>query len=334
MTPFDQERDCVEAIKRIEGWNDILVICHANPDGDALGSMCGLVRGLRALGKRADWYCADPVPQKFTYLFEGLEPLGFEPAHAVTVDVADQKLLGDAWERFGEKIELAIDHHGTHKPFAPARWVCGEYAATAEMIWCLLDMMGYNCLKAHPAQEDVWFAQCIYTGVATDTGCFRFQNTTWFSHLVAASIQEIGVDVSEINRNLFETRSLAYFRAERRILEEMELFCGGRAAMVLLPQSFYTETGAREDEAEAAVGQLRQIEGVLLGITVKEKPDGSIKGSLRANPPVNAAAICERLGGGGHAGAAGCGFEGLSMAEARLKMIEACEQYLAEIGCV
>lgn len=326
MTPFDQERDCVEAIKRIEGWNDILVICHANPDGDALGSMCGLVRGLRALGKRADWYCADPAPQKFAYLLEGLEPLGLEPAHAVTVDVADQKLLGDAWERFGGKIELAIDHHGTHKPFAPARWVEPESAAAAELVWLLLKELG-----AEISREA---AEAVYTGIATDTGCFRFRNTTGRTLRIGAEALEAGARAGDLNQRLFETKSLAYFRAERRILEEMELFCGGRAAMVLLPQSFYTETGAKEDEAEAAVGQLRQIEGVLLGITVKEKPDGSIKGSLRANPPVNAAAICERLGGGGHAGAAGCTLEGLDMAGARLKIMEACEQYLAEIGCV
>lgn len=315
-----------ETAALLRGWDNILVICHANPDGDALGSMCGLVRGLRALGKRADWYCADPVPQKFTYLFEGLEPLGLEPAHAVTVDVADQKLLGDAWEKFGGKIELAIDHHGTHKPFVPARWVEPESAATAELVWLLLKELGADISRET--------ADAVYTGIATDTGCFRFRNTNGRTLRIAAEALEAGARAGDLNQRLFETKSLAYFRAERRILEEMELFCGGRAAMVLLPQSFYTETGAREDEAEAAVGQLRQIEGVLLGITVKEKPDGSIKGSLRANPPVNAAAICERLGGGGHAGAAGCGFEGLSIAEARLKMMEACEQYLAEIGCV
>ncbi len=331
MTPFDQDRDCMEAAKLIESWDDILVICHANPDGDALGSMLGLVRGLRSMGKRAGWYCADPAPQKFAYLFEGLEPLDFTPAHVLTVDVADQKLLGDAWEKFGDKIELAIDHHGTHKPFAPARWVCGEYAATAEMIWCLLDMMGYNPQKAHPSQEDVKTAQCIYTGVATDTGCFLFQNTTWFSHMVAASIQRIGVDVSEINRGLFETKSLAYFQAERRMLEGMELFGGGKAAMALLPQSLYAETGAREDEVDAAVGQLRQIEGVLVGVSIKEKPSGEIKASLRTNPPANASAIAQRFGGGGHAGAAGCTLDGMDMAQARLAMMRACEDYLAEL---
>ena len=106
---------CKEAAALLRGWDDILVVCHASPDGDALGSMFGLVRGLRALGKRADWYCADPVPKKFAYLAEDMKNLDLTPAHVVTVDVADQKLLGDAWEKFGGQIQLAIDHHGTHR---------------------------------------------------------------------------------------------------------------------------------------------------------------------------------------------------------------------------
>ncbi len=317
---------CKETAALLEGWENILVVCHKNPDGDALGSLFGLVRGLRALGKQADWYCADPVPEKFRYLAQGMENTGFSPAHVLTVDVADRALLGDAWEKFGDKIELAIDHHGTHKAFAPAQWVEPESAATAELVWLLLKELG-----ADVSRET---ADAVYTGIATDTGCFRFRNTTGRTLRIAAEALEAGARSGELNQHLFETKSLAYFQAERHMLESMELFCGGKAAMVLLPQSFYTETGAREDEADAAVGQLRQIEGVLVGITVKERPDGELKASLRANPPVNAAAICERLGGGGHAGAAGCTLAVSSMAEAAQVMRTACQQYLAEIGCV
>lgn len=112
---------CNETAALLRGWDDILIICHENPDGDALGSLFGLVRGLRSMGKQADWYCASPVPEKFSYLAQGVENTGLTPAHVLTVDVADQKLLGDAWEKSGGKIDLAIDHHGTHKAFAPAR---------------------------------------------------------------------------------------------------------------------------------------------------------------------------------------------------------------------
>ena len=190
------------------------------------------------------------------------------------------------------------------------------------MIWLLLKELGADLSREA--------ADAVYTGIATDTGCFRFRNTTGRTLRLAAEAMEAGARAGELNRHLFETKSLAYFLAERHMLESMELFCGGKAAMVLLPQSFYAETGAREDEADAAVGQLRQIEGVLVGITIKERPNGEIKASLRTNPPVNASAICERLGGGGHAGAAGCTLAGMDMAQARETMKAACQAYLAE----
>lgn len=325
--PFDRDPGCIEAVKLLESWDDILVICHQSPDGDALGSMAAMVRGLRAKGKRADWYCADPVPPKFSYLFEGMEKQEFEPSHIMTVDVADQKLLGNAWDLYGDRIELAIDHHGTHKEFAPARWVCAGYAATAEMIWCLLDMMGWRPDKAA--------AECIYTGIATDTGCFRYQNVTGFTHLVAGSIlDEIGVDCAAVNRRLFETRTRASLEAERLIMNSLEFSCGGKAALVQVPQSVFAKTGAAESELDGVESLPRQVEGVLIGITVKEKPDGKIKISLRTNPPANAAEICRRFGGGGHEGAAGCSFEGIAMSEARAKLLEACRQYLEEIGSI
>lgn len=334
MMRFDDDPGCLEAAKLLESWDDILVICHASPDGDALGSMSGLVRGLRALGKRADWYCADPVPDKFLYLFEGLEEQGFEPGHVMTVDVADQKLLGDAWDKFGERIELAIDHHRTHKPFASTRWVGPEYAATCEMVWRLLDMLGCTPLKAHPGKEDVKVAQCIYTGIATDTGCFKYANVTAATHMIAASCLEVGVDCAAVNQKLFDTKTRAQIEAERRVLETMEFFADGKAAIVQVPLSLLEETGAKDEDVGDVVNLPRQVEEVLIGVAVKEKEPGKMKVSLRTNPPVNAAEICGKFGGGGHAGAAGCSFEGLSMTEASCQIMAACEEYLKEMGSI
>lgn len=327
MTPFDQEQGCMETAKLLESWDDILVVCHANPDGDAIGSMTALVRGLRALGKRADWYCADPAPRKMAFLFEGLEPLGFEPAHVMTVDVADRKLLGDAWEKFGGKIELAIDHHGVHRPFVENRWVDPQSAATAEMIWLLLKELGVSL--------DTAMLGCLYTGIATDTGCFRYRNVTPRTLRIAAELLEAGARVGDINHLIFETKNLAAVRAEVMELETLEIFCGGKCSMVQIPRSIIEKTGADEGDMDGSVGRAAaEIEGVLIFVSLKEKEDGSIKASLRATPPANAAVIAQRFGGGGHVGAAGCPLDGMDMAEARLKMMEACEQYLKEIGSI
>lgn len=316
--------DCKGTAELLQGWDDILVICHANPDGDAIGSMSGLVRGLRALGKRADWYCADPVPRRQAFLFEGLEKQGFEPVHVMTVDVADKVLLGDAWDKFGERIELAVDHHGTHVPFARSRWVDPGSAAAAEMVWLLLGELGA------PIGKEI--ANSIYMGIATDTGCFRHRNTTPRALRIAADMLELGAAAGDINQSEFGTKSRAQIEAERLVMETMEFFAGGKAAMVQMPLSVYESTGAKDEELGGLPDMPRQVEGVLIGVILKEKPDGQIKVGVRTNPPANAAEICQRFGGGGHPGAAGCSFQGIAMDEARKKMVAACEEYLYENG--
>lgn len=317
---------CKETARLIEGWDDILVICHENPDGDALGSMFGLVRGLRALGKRAGWYCASPVQPKFSYMCEGMENTVAEPAHILTVDVADSRLLGDAWDRFAGRIELSIDHHGTHVPFAGERWVEPESAAAAELVWLLLKELG--------ADPDSITAGCLYTGMATDTGCFRYRNVTPRTLRAAAGALEAGADAGGINQRIFETRTRASMEAEKLITDSLEFACGGRIALIQIPLSVYADTGADESEVDGVESLPRQVEGVLIGVTVKEKPGGKIKISLRTNPPANAADICVPLGGGGHPGAAGCSFEGAAMAEARERILAACERYLKETGSI
>lgn len=318
---------CKEAAALIKGWDNILVICHENPDGDALGSMFGLVRGLRSMGKRAGWYCASPLPRRFAYLAQGLSGGDFAPAHILTVDVADQKLLGDAWKKFGDGIELAIDHHGIHRPFVDVRWVDPESAATAEMVWLLL--------KELEATPDIQTLGCLYTGIVTDTGCFRYRNVTPRTLRIAAELLEFGAPAGDINKNIFENKNLAAVRAEVMELNTLEVFCGGKCSMIQIPRSIIESTGADEGDMDGSVGRAAaEIEGVLLFVSLKEKEDGSIKASLRATPPANAAVIAQRFGGGGHVGAAGCPLEGMDMAGARLKMMEVCEEYLKEIGSI
>ena len=155
---------CPETAALLRQWDKILVMSHASPDGDTLGSASALLRGLSSLGKQVDFLCADPVPEKFSYLFAGLPLGGFEPAHVMTVDVADKALLGKAPQELVARVELAIDHHGTHVPFAPQRWVEADSAATVELIYALLGELGVELDRA--------MADCLYTGLATDTGCF------------------------------------------------------------------------------------------------------------------------------------------------------------------
>ena len=177
-------------------------------------------------------------------------------------------------------------------------------------------------------------AGCLYTGMATDTGCFRYRNVTPKTLRAAAEALEAGAGAGDINQRVFETRTRASLEAEKLITDTLEFHCGGKLAIIQLPLSVFKKTGAEESELDGVESLPRQVEGVLAGITVKEKPDGKIKISLRTNPPANAAAVCTGFGGGGHQGAAGCSFEGISMAGAREKILRACEEYLKEIGSI
>jgi len=315
--------NCSDTAAVLREWDHILVLSHASPDGDTLGSACALMRGLISLGKQVDFRCGDEVPEKFQYLFEGLRFGGFAPQHVMTVDVADLSLLGSIRQEYGGRIELAIDHHGTHRAFTEKRWVEPDSAATAEMIWLLLKELGVRPDKAA--------ADCVYTGISTDTGCFRYRNVTPRTLRIAAEAMEAGADAGEINRLMFECKSRAQADAERMALDSMEYFCGGKCAMICVPRSVLERTGAKDSELDGVAALPRQIEGVIVGVTLKEKEDGSIKVSVRANPPADAAAVCQKFGGGGHTGAAGCSFPGLSMDEAAGKMAAACEEYLKGI---
>ena len=204
--------------------------------------------------------------------------------------MADKALLGKAPQELVARVELAIDHHGTHVPFAPQRWVEADSAATVELIYALLGELGVELDRA--------MADCLYTGLATDTGCFRYRNVTPRTHRIAADLLELGAQSGDINQRMFESKS----------------------------------RGVEENDLDGIASLPREIQGVVLGITLKEKEDGKVKVSVRANPPADASVLCARLGGGGHQGAAGCSLGTISLQEAQEKMEQACGSYLEELG--
>ena len=314
---------CPETAALLRQWDQILVMSHASPDGDTLGSASALLRGLSSLGKQVDFLCADPVPEKFSYLFAGLPLGGFEPAHVMTVDVADKALLGKAPQELVARVELAIDHHGTHVPFAPQRWVEADSAATVELIYALLGELGVDLDRA--------MADCLYTGLATDTGCFRYRNVTPRTHRIAADLLELGAQSGDINQRMFESKSRGQVEAERIAMDSLAFSSQGLVAILEVPYSLFARTGVEENDLDGIASLPREIQGVVLGVTLKEKADGKVKVSVRANPPADASQLCSRLGGG-HQGAAGCSLCQVTLEQARQTMEQACAQYVKELG--
>lgn len=314
--------DFSEAAALLKEQDKVLILCHGHPDGDTLGSGFALLRGLRALGKKARVLCCDPIPQKYAYMYEGLEEESFEPWFIMCVDVADPKLLGTAVrEEYEGKIALCIDHHGSNKLFAEKTCLDASAGANAENIYRVLKALGVSFTKE--------IADCIYTGVTTDTGCFRYANATAGTHRIAAEMILAGADSAEINRVMFETKTKSYAALERMALDSLELHMSDKVALIKLTQDMFKKSGADESDVDGIASIPRQIEGVLAGATIRERKDGKFKVSLRTHAPVDASAVCGILGGGGHPRAAGCELPG-TLEEAKALLLKTIEGYFKE----
>ena len=292
-----------------------VILTHRKPDGDTLGSSAALCRGLRSLGKTAHILENNEVTPLFAPLMEGLTKATPEDGDLlIAVDVAADNMLPKAFEHLKNCIDLRIDHHGSGREYTPREYVDSESAACAEIIWELLLDMG--------AEPDEKMAEAVYVGVSTDTGCFRFANTNAHTFDVAADCAAAGADIFEWNRKLFDTNSLSKLRLQAWIVENFKLLCDGKIALCALPASVEEELGVTEDDMGNVSGFLRSIEGVCVAALLRNAGAENTKVSVRSIPGYNAASICERFGGGGHAGAAGCSIR-KPLAEAAMEMEQA-----------
>lgn len=279
--------------------NNIEILTHVYPDGDCLGSGFGLCLALRQLGKNVNVITTD-TPKNFRFITDMAEPRDFTPEFIVSTDVADVKLLGKNREKYEGRIDMCIDHHGSNVIEAEYRYVDAEAAAAGEIIYELIKELGAEITKE--------IADCLYTAVSTDTGCFRYINTTSKTMRIAADLLDLGCDSAYINKVMFETKTKRRVELERDVLKNM-IFCADDKCAIIYTTCEMVE-GMGDDETEGIASIPRQIEGVKLGITIREKQGGEYKISARTNGDVDACAFCARFGGGGHVGAAGCTIHG------------------------
>ena len=298
-----------EAVGLLKEKDNILILTHRNPDGDTLGSGFALLRALKDMGKRARLINVDGIPEKFAYLYEGIGEDDFTEEFVVSVDVAGRKLLGDDFAvKYGDRVGLAVDHHETSNYFAEKTYCESDSASCCEIIYLLIKAMGT------PVTKEI--ADCIYTGMSTDTGCFKYSNVTPRTHRIAAELIEAGADHSRINVRMFETKTMGDFMLQKMCLDTLEVFGGGKVAMISVSKAMLNECGVDKAALDAIKPLTRQIEGVEIGITVKEEGDGKTGISIRTGENYDASAICANFGGGGHIRAAGCEIKG-SIEEAK-----------------
>ena len=198
--------ECANTLKEKD---NILILTHANPDGDTLGCGYALCRALMKIGKICSVINADNIPKKYNYLFDDIVEIKFKPDYIVAVDVATVNLLGGLEEQY--KVDMCIDHHSTNTEYADLLLLEDVPAACQIM---------YDVVLALGIEVDKKIADCLYTGLTTDTGCFRYDSTTAQTYRVAADLIEAGADNGRINRIMFETKTKTYARLKGLLLSQ------------------------------------------------------------------------------------------------------------------
>ncbi len=295
-----------ETARFLTGHDSFAIVTHRRPDGDTVGSAAVLCLGLRQLGKTAHVLENPEITEKYVHLHRGLTKQQAAPEDTVvSVDVASPNMLCDTFRAL--EIALRTDHHGTATSFTPYELVAPDAAACGEIVYDVLTELGVTL--------DVPMATALYTAVSTDTGCFRYANTTAHTLRTAAACKEAGADTFSLNQALFETNTLARLRLQGWLVENALFLQEGKIALCALPLSKEQELGLTEDDLENISSFPRTIAGVRIAAMLRQEPDGRIKLSVRAVPGCDASAICAIFGGGGHKGAAGASMD-MTMAEA------------------
>lgn len=314
--------------------NHTLILMHKNPDGDAVGSAFALKILIEKLGGSALCICCDEVPERLKFLLTGQEncevnentDIGALLASAqriVAVDVASPSQLGKLYEIFEGKIDLSIDHHITGEAIAP-RFIDNTAAAAGELILNIAEvlLLGKNSV---PDLNDSGFYERVYAAVSSDTGCFKYSNTTPETHRRAANILEHGIDAADINRRLFDSRTPDEMRGILMTYENIKIHCDGHLSSLLITRELLEKYGLQDKEIGSIVDTVREVDGVLVGFTIRQTKDDLAKFhvSSRANVDIDVAAVCADFGGGGHIRAAGCTLTSDTPDEAYETMIKA-----------
>jgi len=274
------------------------ILTHRRPDGDTLGCAAALCRGLRKLGKTAYILENPEISDRFRWLHEGLtKPAAEEGDTVVSVDVASPGMLPESFQSLLGGIALRIDHHASATSFTEEEQVDASSASCAEIIWDVLEEMG--------VAPDRDIAEAVYVGTSTDTGCFRYANTSAHTFLTAAKCAQAGARIYELNQELFETNTLAKLKMQGWIVEHMQMLADGKMAICAIPRQVELDIGVTQDDMDNISSFPRTVAGVCVAATLRETKEGDVKISVRAIPGYDATKITEPFGGGGHKGAAG-----------------------------
>ena len=293
-----------ETVSFLKESDNFIILTHRRPDGDTVGSASALCRGLRGIGKCAYLSDNDGVTRRLAPFAEGLfAPEGYTPDTVIAVDIADEKLFCASDGHYCGKVDLCIDHHPTNTQYARHLLLDQGEAATGAIVWQLIGEIG--------ADKTREICNAVYLAIATDTGCFKYSNTTPLCHRAAAECIELGADFHPINTAFFVVKTPARLALESEMFGSLVMSECSRACIAVISRDFIERTQADMDDLDNLSSLLMQLEQIKVGgLLTETKQRGTYKLSVRSRAPVNAAAVCAKFDGGGHARAAGGSLSG------------------------
>ena len=311
--------------QRLMTADNILILCHKNPDGDTIGCGSALYCALKALDKNVAVLCSDAIPNRYAFTNAHMFKGEFEPQTVVAVDVASVQLFGEnnGMTQFSRHVDLCIDHHPSNTGYAKRLLLRPTAAAACELMTDLLTEL---------SGLDERMADCLYTGLVTDTGCFKHPSVTVDTHRIAQQLLLAGAQMQKIHR-MYDSMTKGKAALTAYALEHLRYELDGRCALVVLPRDVINLHQVTDDQLEGISSLPRQIEGVLVGVTLRQyKNCKGYKLSVRTDGIIDASAICARLGGGGHRGAAGCNVEDTPVEQVYQQILHSVQQQLDAQG--
>lgn len=330
-TPSHRRDRARRIAERLQAATSIAVATHVGGDGDGWGSACALAHHFSALSAEVYLLAASPLPKRFRFLLPtGVQPLSPETggktalAEAdvqVVVDVSELRRLGDFAELYRAERTIVIDHHAVavNEIAATLTLIDPSAAATAELVYDVVMQTGV------PLGADV--ARALYVGLVTDTGSFRYSNSTPHAHRLAAALIEAGADPEALHAPLFASLTAAELGTLQATLAGLQRDEDLGITWSSLSVEVARRFGAL-DEYEGIIDYLRNLKGTEVAILLRELESGDVKVSFRSSGTANVARLAQRFGGGGHEKAAGATVAG-DLAEATARVLGACRSLLA-----
>ena len=309
---------CVESLASAQ---EVLVLSHYNPDGDALGSSLALYLGLKSLSKNVTIVNESVIPDRYNFMPSTNEikssPAGIEYELIVACDCGDRKRLGD---KLGPELSksaklLNIDHHASNTCFGDLNWVEAQASSTSEMI--------FEVLTALKVKMNTDIATNLLTGIMTDTGSFRYSCTTPRTHEIAAKLLSLGASSDKVAKNVFESKKSSAVQLCATAISAVELINSGKISIITVTQEMLKKFGATLDDTEGLVEEGRSISGVIVSVLLKQDADMWHVSLRSSEPTVDVSAVAAHFGGGGHKAAAGFRWkkEGAELKKALLEQL-------------